>query len=166
MKKKTVGELLSKFHHVGVVLKDVDQAVKYLQGLGIGPFEPSKLVHTNRKIYGKPAAGDAKVIARTATIGPIGIELLQPVSGKSTAQMWLENHGEGISHLAFIVDDIEEAKSTMVEAGFTIVSSSDNEGGGGMAFFATDEVGGLIIEMEELPPHLDNDPYWGYKPRG
>ena len=164
MKKKAVGDLMSKFHHVGVVLKDVDQVVKYLQGLGIGPFEPSKLVHTNRKIHGKPAPGDAKVIARTTTIGRIGIELLQPVSGKSTAQMWLESNGEGISHLAFIVDDIEEAKSTMVEAGFTLFTSMDNQGGGGSAFFSTDEVGGIIIEMEELPPHLDKDPYWGHKP--
>jgi hypothetical protein len=62
-----------------------------------------------------------------------GDELLQPVSGKSTAQMWLESHGEGISHLAFIVDDIEEAKSTMVEAGFTLFTSMDNQGGGGSA---------------------------------
>ena len=40
MKKKTVGELLSKFHHLAIIVKDVDQAVDYLQGLGIGPFEP------------------------------------------------------------------------------------------------------------------------------
>jgi len=164
MKKKTVRELLSKFHHVGMVVKNVDRAVEYFQGLGIGPFESSKLVHTNRRIYGKPAPGDAKLIVRTTTIGPMGIELLQPVSGKSTPQMWLESHGEGISHMAFIVDDIEEAKSIMVEAGFTIVSSLDNEGGGGTAFFSTDEVGGMIIEMDELPPHLDKDPYWGNKP--
>jgi methylmalonyl-CoA/ethylmalonyl-CoA epimerase len=164
MRKKTVGELLSKFHHVGVVVRNVDQAVKYFQGLGIGPFESSNLVHINRRIDGKPAPGDAKVIARTTTMGPIGIELLQPISGKSTAQMWLESHGEGISHIAFIVDDIEEAKSTMVEAGFTIFTSMDNEGGGGTAFFSNEKVGGVVIEMEELPPHLDKDPYWGHKP--
>jgi len=164
MKKKTVGELLSKFHHVGMVVKDVDQAVEYFQGLGMGPFESSSLIHINRKMYGKPVPGDVKVIVKTTTIGPIGIELIQPVSGKSTPQNWLESHGEGISHIAFIVDDIEEAKSTMIEEGFTIISSSDNEGGGGMAFFSTDAVGGIIIEMEELPPHLDKDPYWGHKP--
>jgi len=164
MKRKTVGELLSKFHHVGVVVRNVDRAVEYFQGLGIGPFESSNLVHINRRMDGKPVVGDVKVIVKTATIGRIGIELLQPVSGTSTPQKWLESHGEGISHMAFIVDDIEEAKSTMVEAGFTVVSSSDNEGGGGMAFFSNEKVGGLIIEMEELPPHLDKDPYWGHKP--
>jgi catechol 2,3-dioxygenase-like lactoylglutathione lyase family enzyme len=46
----------------------------------------------------------------------------------------LESHGEGINHIAFIVDDIEEATSIMVEAGFKVISSSKNEGGGGMAF--------------------------------
>lgn len=164
MQKKTVGELLSKFHHVGMVVRNIDQAVECFQGLGLGPFGSSNLIHVNRKMDGQPVAGDAKVIARTATMGPIAIELLQPVSGKSNAQKWLESHGEGISHLAFIVDNIEEAKSIMVEKGFTMIYSSDNEGGGGMAFFSNDKVGGIIIEMEQLPPHLDKDPYWGFKP--
>ena len=164
MKRKTVGELLIKFHHVGMVVRNVDQAVGFFQGLGIGPFESSKLIHINRRMYGKPVPGDVRVIVKTTTIGPIGIELIQPVTGKSTPQEWLESHGEGISHLAFVVDDIEEAKSTMVEEGFNIIYSSDNEGGGGMAFFSTSEVGGIIIELEELPPHLDKDAYWGNKP--
>lgn len=160
MRKKTVGELMSRFHHLGVVVRDMDRAVEYFQGLGIGPFESSNLVHINRKMEGKPA-GNVKVLVKTAKIGGIGIELLQPVSGVSTPQQWLESHGEGISHMAFVVDDIEEAKLTMVDEGFAVIYSADNEGGGGMAFFRSEKVGGLIIEMEEVPHHLENDPYWG-----
>ena len=62
-----------------------------------------------------------------------------------------------------MVDDIEEATSIMMEAGFKVIYSSKNEGGGGMAFFDTDRVGGIVIELEELPPHLADDPYWGIK---
>ena len=50
-----------------------------------------------------------------------------------------------------------------MEAGFKVIYSSKNEGGGGMAFFDTDRVGGIVIELEELPPHLADDPYWGIK---
>ena len=161
MKKKTLRELLSKFHHVGVVVKNIDEAVEYFQGLGIGPFEPSNLVHIDRKMYGKPVPADVKNIIKATKMGPIGIELIQPVSGESPHKRFLESRGEGINHLAFVVDDIEEAISIMLEAGFKLLSSSKNQGGGGMAYFDTDKVGGVQIELEEIPPHLSDDSFWG-----
>ena len=115
MKGETRGELLSKFHHMGVMVKNMDKAVEYFQALGIGPFEPSNLVHIDRQMYGKPVAADVKNIVKATTMGPIGIELIQPASGKSVHGEWVESHGEGINHIAFIVDDIEEATSIMVE---------------------------------------------------
>jgi methylmalonyl-CoA epimerase len=163
MKKKRIGELLSRFHHVGVLVKNLDEAVEYYEALGIGPFEPSNLVHRDRKVYGKPVT-DVKNIAKGTKMGSIGIELVQPVSGESPQKKFLESRGEGINHIAFIVDDIEEATSIMVKAGFKVISSSKNEGGGGMAYFDTDKVGGVQIELEELPPHLHKDPFWGLKP--
>lgn len=163
MKRKRIGELLSKFHHVGVLVKNLDEAVGYYQSLGIGPFERSNLVHIERKIYGKPVT-DVKLVAKGTKIGPIGFELIQPVSGESVQKEWLASRGEGINHIAFIVDDIEEATSIMVEEGFKVISSSKNEGGGGMALFDTDKIGGIQIELEEIPPHLHEDPYWGIKP--
>jgi len=78
--------------------------------------------------------------------------------------LFLESRGEGIHHIAFIVDEIKEATDIMTDAGFNVVSSSNNQGGGGMAFFDTDRVGGVQIELEELPPHLQSDSYWGLKP--
>jgi methylmalonyl-CoA/ethylmalonyl-CoA epimerase len=165
MRRKTVAELMSRFHHLGVVVRNMEGAVEYLHSLGMGPFESSNLVHINRKMEGKPVAGDVKIIVKAGMLGPIWIEFLQPVSGVSTPGEWLEHHGEGISHMAFIVDNIKEAKSVMGDAGFALIYSSDNQGGGGMAFFSNEKLGGLIIEMEELPSQLDKDPYWGHEPR-
>jgi len=164
MKKKSIEELLTRFHHVCVIVKDIDEAVKYYEALGIGPFESSNLVHIDRKLYGKPAPTGVKNVVKATNLGPIGIELIQPVSGDSPPKRFLDRRGEGINHIAFMVDDIEEATSIMVEAGFKVISSSKNEGGGGMAFFDTDKVGGVQIELEELPPHLYEDRYWGLKP--
>lgn len=158
MKKKRIGELLSRFHHVGVVVKNMDEAVEYYQALGIGPFESLNLVQIDRRVYGKPAP-DVKVIAKGAQMGPIGFELVQPVSGKSVQKEFLESRGEGINHIAFLVDDIEEAISIMVEAGYKVVSHAKNAGGGGIAYFDTDKVGGVIIALHELPPGVDR--CWG-----
>jgi len=163
MNEKGTGKLLSRFHHVGVVVKNVDEATEYYQGLGIGPFESSNLVHIDRKVYGKPAP-DVKFVAKATTLGPIGFELVQPVSGETPQKKFLERCGEGINHIGFVVDDIEEAMSIMVKAGFKAVSVAKNKGGGGAAFFDTDQKGGVTIELEQLPPHLNDDPYWGLKP--
>jgi catechol 2,3-dioxygenase-like lactoylglutathione lyase family enzyme len=164
MEKKGIGELLSNLHHIAVIVKDMDEAIAYYQGLGMGPFEPVKVVHTDRMLYGKPAPPDIQLIARGGRMGPIWLELIQPVSGKYIHQEFLESRGEGINHISFLVDDIEEAMSIMAEAGFEAIVHQKNAGGGGMAFFDTDRVGGIIIELQELPPGVDR--YYGSETSG
>jgi methylmalonyl-CoA/ethylmalonyl-CoA epimerase len=110
-------------------------------------------------LYGKPASSDIKLISRGGQMGPIWLELIQPVSGKYIHNEFLERRGEGINHMSFLVDDIEEAIPIMAEAGFETIVYQKNVGGGGMAFFDTDKIGGVIIELQELPPGVDR--YYG-----
>ena len=51
MKRKSIGELFSEPHHLAVIVKDMDEAIEYYQALGFGPFEPVKVVHTDRKLF-------------------------------------------------------------------------------------------------------------------
>ena len=44
----------------------------------------------------------------------------------------------------------------MREAGFRVISSADTVGGGGYAYFDTDKVGGVQIELFETPPSVDS----------
>ena len=39
MSKKTMKELLANFHHVGVVVRNIDDAMRYYEGLGFDPFK-------------------------------------------------------------------------------------------------------------------------------
>ena len=161
--KKTVGDLLTRMHHIGVMVRDVDEAAQYYESLGIGPFIPSTLVHVDRVVRGKPAP-DVQNVAKVTRLGPIGFEVVQAISGESLQTEFIERRGEGINHTCFVVDDIQEAIEVMAEAGFSPIAHAKNVGGGGVAYFDTDRVGGVQIEMEQLPPHLDDDPYWGFKP--
>ena len=144
----------SKVCQVGVIVKDVDKAVEYYQSLGIGPFESSKTAHlvTDRKVYGKPA-DDVKNKARLAQMmGQLYLELVQPVSGESIQKEFLETKGEGINHLGFLVDDIDKETAKLEEKGFKVISSTRYAGGGGIAYFDTDKVGGVIFELIQPPP--------------
>jgi methylmalonyl-CoA/ethylmalonyl-CoA epimerase len=157
MKKKGIGEILSRFHHIGVLVKNIDEAIDYYQAMGIGPFESMGLVAADRKVYGRPVT-DTTNVAKATTKGPIMVELVQPVSGESIQKEWLESKGEGINHICFAVDDIEEATSIMAEEGFKAISSARFVGGGAMAYFDTDKVGGVQIELPEVQLHISEEP--------
>ena len=163
MKKKGIKEIMSKFHHMGLVVKDAEDSAKFFESLGIGPFKPSKLVHYDRKVYGKPN-DEVKIKANVTTLGPVGFEVVQPVEGKSIQKVWIDEKGESINHLCFIVDDIDEACCIMLDAGFKEISSGKNEGGGGMAYFIHDKLPNFQVEFDQLPNHLSDDFYWGNKP--
>ena len=154
MENKSLGALLSDLNHVGVMVSDMDSAVAHYQALGLGPFEPLNISVTDRKVYGKPAP-DVENLAMVTEMGPVGLELIQAVAGQSVQREFLDCHGEGINHIAFRVDDIEEATAIMVDEGFEVISSAEAVGGGGIAYFDTDKVGGVQIELLELPPHVD-----------
>lgn len=162
-KKKTLRDVLSRFHHIGVLVRDADDAARFFESIGFGPFRPSLLVHYDRQVHGRPAP-DVRNAANVSKLNHIGFEVIAPVFGDSIQREWLETRGESINHLCFIVDDIDEATALMVEAGFEVISSGKNEGGGGMAYFAHEMLRGVQIELDELPPHLDGDFYWGNKP--
>jgi methylmalonyl-CoA/ethylmalonyl-CoA epimerase len=118
--------------HVGVAVKDMDKAVKRLESLGIGPFEPLGLKKPFVKghFHGRPYKPNTKTLA--ANMGNIQLELIQPISGESPYQEFLESKGEGIQHLTFAVNDLdkEEAKFTAQGVEVTMSGRFQDVGGG------------------------------------
>jgi len=136
-------------YQVGVVVRDLDQAVAFYERLGIGPFEEGPSAHTvERKIYGEPST-DAKVEGRLAQMGNIEFELLQPVSGRTVQGDFLEEHGEGVVHICAHTDDLERDIEELTELGYEVISEGKLSDGGRFAYFDTRAVGGLILELFE-----------------
>ena len=148
---ETEKSLFSKIDHVGVIVSDLDRAIEYYHVLGIGSFESPNAVVTDRKAYGKPAP-DVKNKGIMAQMEEIGFELIQPISGKCVQREFLETRGEGISHLGFFVNDINKETARLIEKGFKVVHSWRFVDGGGGAYFDTDRVGGIQIEIVQWPP--------------
>ena len=135
-----------QFHHIGVVVKDLDKAIEHLTSLGIGPFEspepPSS--GTEMQVLGKPI--DSKLRGSMTEVGQLKIELLQPVDGESHFSEFLRKRGEGVHHIGFVVDDIEERIAEFDSKGVNILTGGKWPGGG-FVHLETDEVGGIIIEL-------------------
>lgn len=144
---ESLESLWDRTYQVGVVVKDMERAISFYEGIGIGPFKEGPSAHAiDRRIYGK-LEPDAEVKGRIAQMGNIEFELLQPVHGKSIQAEFLEEHGEGVVHICAYTDDIERDIEIMAEKGFPVISSAEFDDGGKFAYFDTREVGGLVLEL-------------------
>jgi len=143
-----------KLEHVGIVVRDVDKSVEYYKSLGINRFRPvstgSHKTWVDFMTYGKPADPEALVRIAWFQIGSTAAEFLQPVEGNTPWQKSLDTNGEGIQHMCFLVDDLDEETAKMIEKGATVIHSAGIEGRMKWAYFDTLEVGNTIIELKQL----------------
>ncbi|MBF0530228.1 MAG: VOC family protein, partial [Deltaproteobacteria bacterium] len=107
------------------VVKNLEQtAENYWKILGIGPwaiFEWAPPLVFDRKYHGH--ASWAKERIALVQVGGVQLELVEPVEGESIYQDWLDQHGEGLHHMNFLVDDVDETVATLAQQGFPSVQS-------------------------------------------
>ena len=133
--------------HIGMVVRDMDKTIERLNALGIGPFKPRILPPDAKETYrGKPFIPSQRVTIQTTQIGNMELELIQPIDGESPHQEFLDEKGEGIQHLGFIVDNLEEDVNRLSAEGSSIMLTSEFKGGGGVAYLDLDAAG-LIVEL-------------------
>ena len=135
---------LAVFHHVGKIVRDVDRTAAHLKATGMGSFEPLIISPEEEIVEGK-IVNDLKLKIRMGHIGPLKVELIEPVAGERS--IWKD-----VLDLAFQVDDIEEAKAAMIEKGLEQIFFARFNKNGAAAYFSSHEIGGLILELFQ-PPH-------------
>jgi len=126
-------------HHIGVIVNDMDRAVEYYKSMGI--------VTVGRELPAVQTRQGAKVKARWARMGPLLLELFQPIEGEDIQLEFLREHGEGIAHIGFTVADIEAEVNNLVGNGVKLLFQIDHPTGTSIAYFDTREIGGFIIEL-------------------
>jgi catechol 2,3-dioxygenase-like lactoylglutathione lyase family enzyme len=112
-------------NQICIVVKDVQKVVEnYWNILGIGPWDiyawEAPLVY-DYKCYGKPAWARTKMAL--AQVGAVQLELMEHVDGATIYGDFLTEHGEGLHHMNFLVDDVDETAKILVEQGFPSLQS-------------------------------------------
>jgi hypothetical protein len=140
-------QLWTRSYQVGVVVRDLDQAVAFYESAGVGPFGEGPSAHArDRRIYGE-LQQDVEVKGLITQMGNIEFELLQPVRGQSLQKEHLDTHGEGVVHICSHIDNLDRGIELMTSRGFPVISSAHLEDGGRFAYFDTRRVGGVILEL-------------------
>ncbi len=135
---------------VGLIVRDIEQARQaYAEFFGVpvpeiiisGPLE-----ETNVRYHGKPTEGRAKLAFFKA--GQIDIELIEPIGGPSTWQEFLDDHGEGMHHIAFSVKGMDGIIAGLESKGMPLVQRGDFPSGRCAYIDATGQLK-LILELLE-----------------
>ncbi len=141
----------SRLHHIAIVVKNLEKAVQFYQSIGIGPFEDYPPLKEYIRLDVPDEIGFHNIRIKVAQIGPIQIQLIQPGEGKSLYRDFLEKRGEGVYHLGFVVDNVDDAEAGVKEMGLKVLSSGRREDGSGFSYLDTAEKAGVTLLMRQSP---------------
>jgi len=131
--------MIKKLDHIGIAVSDLDSALRfYVDTLGLECTHIEEVPDQNVKIAFIPA-------------GDVNIELVQATDSESAVARFIERKGEGIQHIALLVDDIEKELDNLKEKGVGFIDEQPREGAHGakIAFLHPKSANGVLLELCE-----------------
>jgi len=135
---------------VGLIVRDVERSAEaYSRILGLPKpqivvTDPQEVAHT--RFRGKPT--DARAKLAFFDMGQVSLELIEPIGGPSTWREFLDEKGEGVHHIAFIVKDTDQVVQYLAGHGIEVVQQGDYTGGRYTYVDSTAALG-VILELLE-----------------
>ena len=130
---------ISHIEHIGIAVKNLDEAIPYYENvLGL-------------KCYNIEEVKDQKVKTAFFMVGQTKIELLESTDAEGPIGKFIEKKGEGIHHIAFAVDKIEDQLKHAEENGVNLIDKAPRQGAEGLdiAFLHPKSTFGVLTELCE-----------------
>lgn len=130
---------LRRLDHVAIAVRDTDAAVAYFSdALGLS------VVHIDEL--------DSPPVRLTyLAAGDVYIQLVCPRDGDSEVAKWMDEHGEGLHHICFSVDDVDQAVADLSDPALPRIPLGSGWGRRA-GFIANGTRHGVIIECTEWQP--------------
>jgi len=129
----------SHIEHIGIAVTNLAASVAfYEQVFGL-------------KCYSIEEVADQKVRTAFFRIGHTKIELLESTDPEGPIAKFIEKKGEGIHHIAFAVENIDEHLRHAEKIGVRLIDANPRKGAEGLdiAFLHPRSTGGVLIELCE-----------------
>ncbi len=146
------GLTLPEINHLGVVVRNRDAAIRrYTEALGIGPFHTYDRHFPNAQVRGEPLPCSLRI--GFGNLGTVLFEVIEPLEGPSIHQEFLDQHGEGIHHLAFVIPDLAGDLTKLEAHGLRVLMRVDlPERQSGLAYIEGEATGGALLELIQDSP--------------
>lgn len=130
---------LSHIEHIGIAVKSLDEAVPFYEKV------------FGLKCYAIEEVHDQKVRTAFFRLGPTKIELLESTDEEGPIGKFIAARGEGIHHIAFAVNDIENCLENARENGVRLIDEKPRKGAEGLdiAFLHPKSTFGVLTEFCE-----------------
>lgn len=142
-----------------IVVRDIERSMQeYTERLGWGPWKVfeygAPLLH-DRHLRGEPA--EFTMIGAETMVGGIGFELIQPTGGDSIYQEFLDQHGEGVQHIAIMKHSREGSDELIEDVGAEKLMGGQT--GDDIEFYYLDTQATLGVVIESGTGHaIDIEP--------
>jgi methylmalonyl-CoA/ethylmalonyl-CoA epimerase len=141
---------------VCLIVENLDRVIEsYWKLFGIGPwhiYTYGKPLVKKMTYRGKPA--EYKMRVALSYIGPLRIELIEPLEGDTIYDEFVKEHGYGVHHFGVLVEDMEAAIAQAEASGLTMTQDGSGfglDGDGHYAYLDTEGKIGVTIELIERP---------------
>ncbi|KJS78136.1 MAG: methylmalonyl-CoA epimerase [Desulfotomaculum sp. BICA1-6] len=131
--------MVGKIDHIGIAVKDMAAAKNfYEQVLGL-------------KVTSEEVVEEQKVKVAFIPTGDSEVELLESTTEDGPIARYIEKNGEGIQHIAFRVENLEEKLAELKAAGVRLIDEKPRRGAGGakIAFLHPKSTFGTLVELCE-----------------
>jgi methylmalonyl-CoA/ethylmalonyl-CoA epimerase len=156
---KRKGTELKRPVQVGVVVKDLARATQLLTELfGIGPFHfiewPNR---PESKYFFRGKEEQIKIRQAFTQVGPLELELIQPLEGEKNAYYeFLEQKGGGIHHILFEVENMDETVQNLAAHQVQVLQAGTGiRPGTRWSLLDTQALVGFLLELRQVAPGCD-----------
>ncbi|KMY54698.1 MULTISPECIES: methylmalonyl-CoA epimerase [Bacillaceae] len=128
---------MNRIDHIGIAVSSLEETLRfYTEQLGLALMKIEEVASEQVKV----AFIDA---------GNVKFELLEPMSSESAIAKFIEKRGQGIHHVAFKVENIEQRIQEIKENGIRMINDIPKPGAGGaeVAFMHPKSAHGVLFEL-------------------
>jgi methylmalonyl-CoA/ethylmalonyl-CoA epimerase len=128
---------ISHIEHIGIAVKSLQEAIPYYEDvLGL-------------KCYNIEEVADQKVRTAFFQVGQTKIELLESTDPEGAIAKHIEKRGEGVQHVAFAVDSVNDALNEVAAKGVQLIDKQGRKGAEGMTigFLHPKSTKGVLTEL-------------------
>jgi methylmalonyl-CoA/ethylmalonyl-CoA epimerase len=130
---------IKQIDHIGIAVKSIEGAsLFYEKILGL-------------EVHAVEHVAEQKVNVAFIPITDSEVELLESTDPEGPVAKYIEARGEGVQHIAYRVENIEEALRELKAKGVRLIDEKPRKGAGGakIAFIHPKETHGVLVEICE-----------------
>lgn len=129
--------MIKSLNHIGIAVKNLEDSLALYTKI----FQPNE-IH-------RESVEEQKVNIASFKVGNVLIELTEAMDETSPIFKFIEKRGEGIHHIAFESDGVQDDLNRLKSDGISLINETPKEGAHDMliAFLHPKSTGGVLMEL-------------------